>query len=690
MESGELITQISSVLNSIPCGFVTIKAEKKDGDYEIVFINDYLMDCLGIEHTDDYSNLGIRFTDIIYPIDKKISMDSLDVVVDENPVTNTYRISLHSENPLWMLSRHQRLYYEGSMYYFITMISIEDFMQTEAFPKDISNTWSELANNINIGLAIFSETNGVVSTIAVNDALVSFANSIGTALDGKTRMWTPELLAALFNQNICTFCLDEDTHIVKHMIDAAKRNGGSNCRFRLRGSTPENTVYIQSTCCIKQINDIKYNFYVTFQNVTSQALFEKELSESKDALFELSYYDHLTNVQNRNAYTEKIDNIKKIARHNVGIAFADLNGLKKTNDLLGHIYGDQMIKQFAEILMKYFSKEEIFRISGDEFVIVRENVSKESFQNTMYSVIQDSISANNLASIGYIWKDQVSDLKRRANQAEEIMYVRKQQFHEYEAKEESAQHRILAEVLENDLLANKYSMYLHPRADVSTDEIHEAEALIRKTDDYGNIILPYEFIPQFEKEYLVYKLDYFMLDNACRFLSEYEATHEDTFNLTVNISKTTISDIDFFKNLTEIFNRYDFDHRSLSLEITQSGEKMDKMRLENYIKQIKEYGVTVALDDVGKDSSSLIMLTMEGIDTITIDRSLIAHYKYPKAGKLLKHMIGMSHELGLKVVAEGVETSDMKNVLSDMDCDQYQGFLISEPLSETDFKEKYL
>lgn len=682
------ISQISNVLNTIPCGFVTILRGEGKGN-KVVFVNDYLFDCLGMERVSDYTKLDIDYLDITCPTDTDHIKNTLDSTTEYNITSDTYRLVSKSGKTIWFLATHRTIKYDNLDFIFITLSNMEAFVGSETSPEETSHSWDEFANNINLGLLIFSRENGAINTIAINEALVAFADSVGSIFDQNIHKWNQNLLAALFNSNICAFCTKDDEHIVYHMLKSAERNGSASCTFRLRGSSGDNTVYINSSCSAKKETADKYVFYVTFQNVTSQTLFEQQLKESKEQLFTLSYYDHLTNVQNRNAYTERIENIKQNARHNVGVAFADLNGLKKTNDLFGHVYGDQMIKQFADILMKHFSKEEIFRISGDEFVIVRENVSKESFQDTMYNVIQECISANNIASIGYIWKDKVSDLRRRASQAEEIMYSEKQQYHEYEAKEETTQHKILYEQLIDDLDNNRYEMYLHPRAEFKTNTVNGAEALIRKIDSYGNVILPYEFIPQFEREHLLHHLDFFMLESCCKYLQKHEAIYATPFSLTVNISKSTLSDMGFFKAFTEIINKYNFKRSSLTLEITQSGEKMDKMRLENYIKQIKEYGVSVSLDDVGKDSSSLIMLTMDGIDTITIDRSLIVHHKYPKAGKLLKHMIGMSHELGLKVVAEGVETGEVKNILSEMGCDSYQGFYLSEPLSVEEFNAKY-
>ena len=128
----------------------------------------------------------------------------------------------------------------------------------------------------------------------------------------------------------------------------------------------------------------------------------------------------------------------------------------------------------------------------------------------------------------------------------------------------------------------------------------------------------------------------------------------------------------------------------LEFEITESTQAIDNMRLEKEISELKKLGFGVSLDDVGTEYSSIPMLTMDGIDTVKLDRSFIVEMKNPKVEKLIGYMVEISHDLGLKVIAEGVETDEERENLQQKQCDMYQGYLLSKPIPAAEFKERYL
>lgn len=233
-------------------------------------------------------------------------------------------------------------------------------------------------------------------------------------------------------------------------------------------------------------------------------------------------------------------------------------------------------------------------------------------------------------------------------------------------------------------------MFLQPKADVNSSKVIGAEALVRKVDDTGKVIQPYEFIPQLEKERLIPKIDFYMLEEACRFLEVLKKENKTDFKVSVNMSRVTLVENNYIQTVEKIIGKYDFNVSQLEFEITESNETMDNQRLEDYIKNIKDLGISISLDDVGTDYSSLPMLLIDGIDCVKLDRSLVTKIKTPKAHKLLRHVTNMCHELGMEVIAEGIETDDIRESLRLINCDSFQGYLLSKPISVEDFRNKFL
>ena len=152
----------------------------------------------------------------------------------------------------------------------------------------------------------------------------------------------------------------------------------------------------------------------------------------------------------------------------------------------------------------------------------------------------------------------------------------------------------------------------------------------------------------------------------------------------------TLAEKNFAERVAEISSKYQFEHAYLEFEITESNETIDNMRMEEDVRSLKEMGFCVSLDDVGTEYSSFPMLTLEGLDTVKLDRSFILRMKQPKVNKLISYIIDMCHAIGLKVIAEGVETDQERLALMYKKCDMYQGYLLSKPIPAKEFYEKYI
>jgi len=664
--------------------------EDDNGIPKYAYSNPFMADSLGYTHEEFKALLKEDCFAAIYDADRDKTASARNSVLEGEIVDSISRQKKKDGSFVWILAHIRKVNVDGHRGMLFLFSRIQELIGLQNELAEKNDAWNDIIKSIPIGLWVFRSDRGVRTTISINSNLVNLANYLGKQLDSRKREWTEAEIAMLLNQDLYAFCDDEDKHLVDKMLIECENSIMASCVFRLHGSTKKNTVYIFTTCACKKAEDGSKTYYVTFQNATENERGRIELSEKQEKLYELSYFDALTGVKNRNAYNEYADFCRKNRMYNVGFAFCDLNGLKKVNDTLGHNYGDRMLLQFTDIVKEYFDVNQIYRISGDEFVVICPDIERIEFVNRMGAIIDKMQEEDNLASVGFIWKTNASDVMRRTQQAEQIMYVEKQRYYESNRNISSKHRPQILEALLESFDKGEFVMYLQPKTSIDGSKIIGAEALARKIDSNGNIIPPYEFVPQLENHKLIPKLDFFIMEQACKFLQEQYELGNDDFAVSVNVSRVTIVENDFMSNVIAILDKYDFVRSNLDFELTESNKTMDSIRLEEYMVQLKKLGIKISIDDMGTEYSTLAMLILDGVNWVKLDRSLVSHLGQDKDKTLLKHVINMCHDLKLSVIAEGVETDEVRIELMEMGCDAYQGYLTSKPIPVDEFKEKFL
>ncbi len=678
------------LMNQFSTGMMVLKLTEGK-IFFVEFCNEALAQILDYEYEELKHILSYDVKQILYPADYSKVISSILATPVDDSFAGSFRMVKKSGNVFWVLGHCHVIVNEGNTFVFLTVNNIEEYVIHQNKLDTVGTDWFDVINSIPVGIFIFSkDTNDRISVITINDTLVDFASKVGKAMDGKVRTWTKEKLSFLLGQNLYAFCVDEDAHQISDMLTTSEGKGFSDCTFRLRGSTDEKAVYIFCSCNSNMGPDGNRIYYVLYQDVTEDELRKKELEANHQALMNLSLYDSLTGVKNRNYYNKMVEQFKEQRHYNVGIVFADVNGLKHVNDSIGHLQGDDLIRHFSHILTETFGIDNVYRISGDEFVVIIWDIERDHFARIMHHIRDMVHEANDIASIGAIWKENVSDIRRRVLQAEDLMYLEKKKFYADNITL-SSKHRdkLLAAVI-GDLQSNRYKMYLQPKAYVSDTRVTGAEALVRYIGKDGRVVAPYEFISNLEQEKLISYVDFFMLEETCKLLGDLKRQGNESFVISVNASRVTMAEVDYIERVLEIVDRYDINRWQLEFEITESSQTMDKMRLEDDVRKLHELGFRVSLDDVGTDYSSFPMLILDGIDVVKLDRSFIIKLGTPKVDTLISHIIKLSHELGLFVIAEGVETDEVRQSLEEKGCDMYQGYLLSKPIPTEAFVEKYL
>lgn len=427
-----------------------------------------------------------------------------------------------------------------------------------------------------------------------------------------------------------------------------------------------------------------------FMNLNYFISVELEKNDMKNTLEYVGYFDVLTNVHNRNYYNRYLDERNNRKLINTGIIFVDMNGLKHINDTLGHTYGDDAIVQLAEVMKAHYHEDKIFRISGDEFVIIDEGIDYDEFEKKVASLREAMvINKEEIGSCGCYWENNMEDLKQGVYKAEQLMYIEKQRYYAEHATQISKKSpRFLNQLLE-DIDKERYMVFLQPKAEIYNRKISGAEALIRKVGNDGRVISPYEFVPLLEQECLISKIDFLVLNEICKTMKRWEIEGKRLIKISVNMSRVTIAESDFIQKILAICNAYNIKREYLEFEITESSESMDNRKLTMIIGRLKEEGFSISLDDMGTEYSCLKMLPIKGIDTVKLDRSFITQINKREGYVLIKHVIEMCHDLGQKCIAEGVESDEQRIMLKEIGCDYYQGYLLDKPVAIAVF-EKYL
>lgn len=551
------------------------------------------------------------------------------------------------------------------------------------------SSYQGIVEALPIGTLVFRVAGDELQIITINERLLQFANVVHTYVDASSQNpWNKERLQEAFSDNIYAFAVDEDIPVVKKLVEDATETGYSQATFRLRGTSGEGTKWINTMCSCKQLKDQSKIYYTLFLDNTNQVLYERELLDKQKELEHISRYDTLTNVRNRYSYSEYLETNRNVMKRQTGIIFTDINGLKAANDEFGHLFGDRLIMAYAELLLEYFKREDIFRISGDEFVIIQEDIEVVDFENKVREFMR-AVDEQEIAAVGYKWESTVVDMKQAIFQTEQLMMIQKQRYYVNNSDLKSKHRPKILKSLLEELNNHRYVVYWQPKAAMGSMKVIGAEALIRKTGTNGEIIPPFEFVPVLEKELLIPKIDFFVLEEVCKQLKEWKEKGKRLIKVSVNMSRVSVAETDFLEHILEICEKYGVEHQYLELEITESTDTKDNRKLPEIVSTLDELGFGVSLDDMGSDYSSLKMLTMKGIDTIKIDRSLVLQIHQSEGAALIRYIIALCHEIGKACIAEGVEDIRQASILADMKCDYYQGYLLNKPIPVTEF-EAYL
>lgn len=415
-------------------------------------------------------------------------------------------------------------------------------------------------------------------------------------------------------------------------------------------------------------------------------------------------YDTLTGLPNRILLIDRLEqaiNTASFERSKIAILVVDIDRFKDINDTLGHSTGDRVIRQIAQRLRKIIPEPNtVARLGGDEFgIILKKFGTKEDAAEVVQTIKEtlqvplklEGVRLDIDASIGItLYPEHGKDAQILLQRADVAMYQAKQKhcgFIMYTTTLDRCNTRRLTLMgeLREAIINNELVAYYQPKIDIKTGKIKELEALVRWKHKVHGLVQPDDFIPMAEQTGLIKQLTLWILHES---LMQCAKWNDEGFELrvSVNLSANDLMDVELPETITRTLNAHNVPPEKLLLEITESAVMLDPNRALEVLTNLSTLGVRLSVDDFGTGYSSLSYLSKLPVSELKIDKSFVMGMENNSNNTVIvQATIDLGHNLGLEVVAEGVETASSISLLQPLGCDTLQGYYFTKPLSAQEF-----
>lgn len=408
--------------------------------------------------------------------------------------------------------------------------------------------------------------------------------------------------------------------------------------------------------------------------------------------------DELTGVYTRQAFfyhTKKLMKLKPNERFHLVIA--DIRDFKLINSSYGEKVGDEILCYLAKTYTNMIKTGLVSRYGSDQFVCIaygecdlssetmtkleKEIAGNAPIPNLMikygiYENIDKSLPVSVICDRGFMAIRSIRD-----NYECSVAYYTEKM------KQKQMRDRELENRFESALRNGEFVAYFQPKYDVKTEKISGAESLVRWINPDGSMVMPGEFIPLYERDGLIVKLDEYIFRYVCEFQRERMENGEELIPVSVNLSRASIHHSGVAERYMEIIKENGIPFSCVPIELTETAT-LNRVVIRDFTERLVNAGFALHMDDFGAGYSSLITLSELPFDTMKIDKSLIDGISQQKGRIVVLQGIILGHGLGMKVVAEGVESAEQVELLREMECDDIQGFYYSRPLPRDEFIKK--
>jgi diguanylate cyclase (GGDEF)-like protein/PAS domain S-box-containing protein len=448
---------------------------------------------------------------------------------------------------------------------------------------------------------------------------------------------------------------------------------------------------------ISVVRDVEGNishYTASFTDITERKQAEAHISQ-------LAYHDTLTGLLNRFSLNSQLEQALATARrerHAMAVMFLDMDRFKTINDTLGHAVGDELLMEVAKRLRENVRDSDIVaRLGGDEFVVVLTEVEDATAAARLADKILQVLAQpyrigeselHSTASIGLaFYPNDGEDGETLMKNADAAMYHAKSQgrnniqFFTAEMNQAAVKRLKLDHDLRVAVETKQFELHYQPQLDSRDGRIVGVEALVRWRHPHEGLISPAEFIPVAEETGIILPLGEWVLDEACRQLRAWRDDGLADVTMAVNLSAHQLRSPALLAQVAHALEKHGLPGVDLELEITESVAMHDPAASISQLKALRDLGVRLSIDDFGTGYSSLSYLKLLPIHTLKLDQSFVRDIESDSNDvAICTATIALAHNLGLAVVAEGVETEAQRLLLTSHQCDFLQGYLFSKPL----------
>lgn len=423
-----------------------------------------------------------------------------------------------------------------------------------------------------------------------------------------------------------------------------------------------------------------------------------DIARRQEEIQHIAYHDMLTDLPNRNAFVEGISKVIPLAsqKHShFAVCFFDFDRFKDINDTLGHQSGDLVLVSFSERLVKWRHGDiQVARLGGDEFAVLVPDMGElgtvinDIEKLTIEPIEIDCIALEVRLSIGVsVFPDHGETPNSLLQTAEIAMYIAKNEnkdivYYEKNLDHHSMQRLTLMAELRNAIENNQLSLNYQPKLDIQKDKYTHVECLVRWIHPRYGFINPEEFVGYAEQTGAIRDLTRWVVNTALTQCVQWRKEGKD-LKVAINISAVDLTQDHFSDWMMEMLTQYQLPPQAIVLEVTESAVMRDIDKALAALRCLSEHGVSLSIDDYGTGYSSMAQLKCLPVDELKIDKSFVLSLvRGSDDYVIVKSTIELGHNMGLKIVAEGVETQVALDLLAELKCDLAQGFYLSRPLSQ--------
>lgn len=410
-------------------------------------------------------------------------------------------------------------------------------------------------------------------------------------------------------------------------------------------------------------------------------------------------YDRLTGLYSKEYFIRKVqERFLENPDTEYSIICSDVENFKLFNDVYGVEAGDKLLQDIASQMRAMVGPDGVCgRYGADKFVCLQEINREESDRNNFAKFASNGLVGNKKAVMRWgiyrvtdrsVSVTKMCDLALLAVNSIKGMYNRYFAVYDDVLREELVKEKRITDAMESALAERQFAVYLQPKFGLKGNHMAGAEALVRWNHPQMGIVSPGEFIPAFEKNGFISRLDRFVWEEVCVMLHEWQERGYPLFPVSVNVSRVDLHQDDLIDCLCDLTEKYRLDHSLLHLEITESVYSESQEQIIRIVNDLRDAEFVVEIDDFGSGYSSLSMLGSIKPDVLKLDMKFVRNEtEKPSEYSILGDVVNMAHRLNLSVVAEGVETRQQIRRLQAIGCDYVQGYYFAKPMVRAEYEK---